>query len=92
MYGYEPDQRRQQGGCREALLLTGITFTVMLPAMAVIMGGMGMIVAAFYLVAVHPALALLPFTPLVAGVVWVVRRDRRIRREMEEQLRDDSQR
>ena len=92
MYGYEPDRRQQPGGCREALLLTGITFTVMLPAMAVVMGGTGMVIAAFYLLTVHPALALLPFAPLAAGVVWMVCRDRRIRREMEERPRDDSQR
>ncbi len=89
MYGYDPDQQQQAGGCREMLLVTAVVFGVMVPVLAALLGSLGMVVAAFYLLTVHPALALLPFAPLALGVVWMVRRENRIRREMEEQLRDE---
>ena len=88
MYGYDQDQQQGAGGCREILLVTAVVFGMMVPVLAALLGSLGMVVAAFYLLPVHPLLGLLPFTPLAAAVVWAVRRDRRIRREMERGQRD----
>jgi MFS-type transporter involved in bile tolerance (Atg22 family) len=88
MYGYDPDQQRDAGGCREILLVTAVVFGVMVPVLGALIGSLAMVIAAFFLLAIHPLLGLLPFTPLALGIVWAVRRDRRIRREMEGNARE----
>ena len=86
MYGYDPDQQREAGGCREIFAVTGVVFGMLIPVFIALAGCLGLIISVFYLVEFHPLLALLPFAPLVGGVVWMVNHDRRVRREMEEEL------
>ena len=89
MYGYEPEDHRQDepGGCREVFVMTRIAYEVMLPPIAAILGVMFLLMAALFLLTVHPALTLIPLIPVVGGVLWIVRRDRRLQREMEDELR-----
>ncbi len=88
MYGYDPEAHRQDepGGCREVFMMTRIVFEVLLPLIAAIGGVIFLIVAAFFLMAVHPALALIPLIPVGGAVLWIVRRDRRLQRELEEEI------
>ncbi len=67
--------------------MTRIAFEVLLPPIAAILGVVFLFVAALFLLSVHPALALIPLIPVAGGVLWVVRRDRRLQREMEDEVR-----
>ena len=89
MHGYDPDQRRgdEPGGCREALMMTRIAYSVLLPPIAVMMGVIAIAFAAIFLLTIHPLLALIPLLPVVAAIAWIVRRDRRVQREMEDEIR-----
>jgi hypothetical protein len=89
MYGYDPESRRQDepGGCREVFVMTRIAFEVLLPPIAAILGVVFLFVAALFLLSVHPALALIPLIPVAGGVAWVIRRDRRLQREIEDEVR-----
>ena len=85
-YGYDPDQHRrpsQRAGCRDVLVLTRVAFAVLLPPLLAIVIALMLLIAAFALLTVHPALSLLPLLPLVLAVVWLVRRDRRAQEEAE---------
>ena len=88
MHDYDPDryESSEVGGCREAFLLTRIAYGVLLPPLAVIVSVLTLIIGSFFLLAVHPALSLLPLMPLVAGGIWMARRDRRLQEELEEEI------
>lgn len=89
MHGYDPDPQRGDaaGGCREALVMTRIAYAVLLPPIAVMVGVIAIVFASFYLLTIHPLLALIPLLPVAAAIVWIARRDRRIQREMEDDIR-----
>jgi hypothetical protein len=74
------------GGCREALLLTRIAYEILLPPLFVIVATLSLIVGAFFLIAVNPLLSLLALSPLVGGAYWMVRRDKRIQEELEDDI------
>ena len=67
--------------------MTRVTFEVMLPPMAAIAASIFLILAAVFLLAVHPVLALIPLIPVAGGILLIVRRDRRLQREMEDEAR-----
>ena len=89
MHGYDPDAHRRDepGGCREVFAMTRIAYEVILPVIAAIAGVVFLLVAALFLLTVHPALALIPLIPVASGVAWIVRRDRRLQREIEDEAR-----
>ena len=88
MHGYDPNQNLAPdvGGCREAWLLTRIAYGVLLPPLFVMVSVLTLIIGSFFLLAVHPALSLIPLTPIAAGAVWMIRRDQRLQRELEEEI------
>jgi hypothetical protein len=57
---YEPQRPGEPGGCGEVWLLTRIALGVILPVIAVLIGVLILLFSAFYLLSVHPLLALLP--------------------------------
>ena len=73
MYEPPPEERP---GCRDTLVLTRAVFAVILPALGAMLFVLGSVTAAIMLLAVHPALALLPIAALVAGVVLFARWER----------------
>ncbi len=89
MYGYDIDRSSEPepGGCLETLVLTRVAMEVMLPPIGALLILMTLIMAAFFLLTVHPLLSLLVLLPVAAATAWVVRRDRRLQREMEEEIR-----
>ena len=89
MYGYDQEARRQDepGGCREVFVMTRAAYEVLLPLIAAIGGLIFLLLAALFLLSVHPVLVLIPLIPVAAGVLWIVRRDRRLQREMEDEAR-----
>ena len=82
---YEP--QRQPGGCCEALLLTRIAFTVLLPVLGAILGAILLVFLFFMLFTRHPALGLIPVGIVAALLAWVAIRDRRQRERDIEDLR-----
>jgi hypothetical protein len=88
MHGYDPNRRRasDEGGCRESLLVTRIAFEILLPPIGAIIAVLVLLVGSVLLLTSdYPALAILTVLPIVAGFVWIVRRDKRIQAEMEEE-------
>ena len=61
---YEPQRPGEPGGCGEVWLLTRIALGVILPVIAVLIGVLLLLFSAFYLLTVHPALALVPIGAL----------------------------
>lgn len=89
MQGYDPDRPRysEQGGCRESLLITRIAFEILLPPVGIIIGVLGLMVGTFLLLTSgQPAYAILTVAPIVGGFIWMVRRDRRVQAELEEEI------
>ncbi len=86
--GFDPNDNLGPGvgGCREAFLLTRIAYEVLLPPLFVIVGTMSLILGAFFLISVNPLLSILPLLPIAAGAYWMIRRDRRIQEELEEEI------
>jgi hypothetical protein len=86
--GFDPNDNLgpDVGGCREAFLLTRIAYGVLLPPLFVIVGTMSLIIGSFFLISVNPLLSLVALTPIAAGAVWMIRRDRRIQEELEEDI------
>ncbi len=93
MYGYDQESRQQDepGGCRELWIMTRIAYEVILPVIAAIGGVVFLVLATIFLLSVHPVLVLIPLVPVAGGVLWIVRRDRRLHREMEEEARGGPQ-
>lgn len=74
MYQLPADNDRP--GCLDTLVLTRAALAMLLPLMLAIGGLLGLVVLAFYLFAVHPALALLPVAALAVGVAAYARWER----------------
>lgn len=89
MQGYDPDRRQQNeaGGCREAFLITRIAFEILLPPIGLIAATIILLTFVVILATTNPLLALIPLAPIAGGIVWLVRRDRRVQREMEDEVR-----
>ncbi len=89
VYGYDSETHRRDepGGCREVFVMTRIAFEVILPPIAAIAAVLFLLVAALFLLAVHPVLALIPLIPVAGAVLWIIRRDRRLQRELEDEVR-----
>ena len=73
---YEPSHREEPAGCRETWVLTRAAFAVLLPLLLALIGVLGAVVAALFLLAVHPALALVPIGVLAVGVYLFARWER----------------
>ena len=73
---YQPPVDDDRAGCRDTLVLTRAVFATLLPLVLVMVALLGLVVLAFYLFAVHPALALLPVAALVIGVLAYARWER----------------
>jgi len=74
---YEPQRPGEPGGCGEVWLLTRIALGVILPIIGVLFGVLLLLFAAFYLLTVHPALALIPIgavAAVLAGIAFWERR------------------
>lgn len=67
-------------GCRDAWVLTLAMLLVVAPVVAAFIAILSAIVAAVYLFTIHPALSLLPFVVVVAGVLLYARWDQRAHR------------
>jgi len=90
MYGYEPRRRPpEQGSCREALLFSWIALSVVIPWLAWLLFGMGLVIAAILLLIVSPWLALIPLGVLALLLAAIVVRDRRLQREAEAAARGE---
>lgn len=90
MQGYDPDQHRraEPGGCRETILITRIAFEILLPPVGVIIGVLVLMVGTLLLLmSGQPLFAILTLSPIVGGFIWIVRRDRRVQAELEEEIR-----
>ncbi len=74
---YEPPRQEEPAGCRETWVLTRAAFAVLLPLLLAMIGVLSAVVAALALLAVHPALALLPIAALALGVYLFARWERR---------------
>ena len=73
---YEPSRKLEPGGCREVWTLTCAAFAVLLPLILAMLGILGAVAAVFFLLAVHPALALLPLAGLIVGIYVYARWER----------------
>ena len=71
---YEPPRHEEERpGCRDVWVLSRATFAVILWPLLAMFGVLGAVGLAFALLAVHPALALLPIAALVAGLLLFAR-------------------
>lgn len=73
---YEVPDVDQRPGCRDTIALTRATFAVIIPALLAMLAVLGAIVISIVLFAIHPALALIPFAVIVAGVALYARWER----------------
>lgn len=73
---YEPPAD-ERPGCRETLVLTRVTFAVLLPVLGAMLLVMSAAVAVIVLFIIQPALALIPLGLLVAAIFAFARWDRR---------------
>ena len=73
---YQPPADDDRAGCLDTLLLTRAALGMLLPLVLVMVALLVLVVLAFYLFAVHPALALLPVAALVVGVLAYARWER----------------
>lgn len=73
---YEPPTDDEPPGCREVWVLTRAAFGVLIPVLLAMLVVLGAVTGAIVLLAVHPALALLPVGALVAGILLFVRWER----------------
>ncbi len=85
MYGYQPP-KQQQPGCRDGLILTRVAFGLLLPLLLFGVGAMALVALTVVLFTVHWSLALMPLGVVVAGLVALARRDRRLQREREQEI------
>lgn len=86
MYGYEPPQQQQAGGCRDVLVLTRVAFGLLLPLLLFGVGAVALIGLTVALFAAHWSLALLPPGAVAAGLFALARRDRHLQREQEQEI------
>jgi hypothetical protein len=68
---YEP--QREPSGCMEIYVLTRAAFGILIWPMLALFAVLGMLMLAFVLFSVHPALALLPIAAIILGVVLFAR-------------------
>ena len=73
---YEPPQQEERAGCRDTWVVTRAVFAVLFPPLLALMAVLGVLVAALVLLAVHPALALLPIAALATAVYLFARWNR----------------
>lgn len=73
---YEPQRAEGPSGCLDTLVLTRAAFAVLLPPLLAILAVLGGVTAAVVLLAVHPALALLPIAGLGVGIYLFARWER----------------
>jgi hypothetical protein len=73
---YEP-QREEPAGCRDVWVLTRATLGILMWPVAALIGVLVAVGVAFALLAVHPALALVPIVLVVGGLVYLARRESR---------------
>jgi hypothetical protein len=69
---YEPPLEARPG-CRDVWVLTRATFGVLMWPLLALFGVLGGVGASFYLLTIHPALALVPIVALVGGVLLLAR-------------------
>jgi type IV secretory pathway VirB6-like protein len=89
MYGYEPPQRAQPGGCRDTLTLVRVAFEVLTPIVGAGLGALAYIALTFWLFTVHVALGVVPIALAGVAIALVARRDRRLQQERERESRWD---
>jgi positive regulator of sigma E activity len=86
-YGYRPpEQGPGEGSWGEAWEIMKVVFGLLLPLLGVLIGTLGLIMAALILFFREPVLALIPIAILGLGVWWLIRRDRRTHEEEERRL------
>lgn len=83
---YEPPRQIQPDGCREIIALTRITYLIVFPIIFALMGALLLLFLVFTLLAVKPALALIPIGAIVAGLVALGIYERRKTNEEIDQL------
>jgi len=86
MYGYEPEKQSEPGGCREIFMVTRMAWGIIVPVLAWIIGGTALASAAVLLLFVNPLYSILPGAIFIAGLAYLVVRDRRIQRELEDEI------
>ncbi len=75
-YGYQPPKQDRSGSWSEVFLITKVAFGLLLPLIGAIVGILLLLVAIIFLFSTHPALALIPVVPVVAGFAYLLRRER----------------
>jgi hypothetical protein len=67
------ESQREPSGCMEIYVLTRAAFGILIWPMLALFAVLGMLMLAFVLFSVHPALALLPIAAIILGVVLFAR-------------------
>ncbi|MDA0353132.1 MAG: hypothetical protein O3A10_13090 [Chloroflexi bacterium] len=75
-YGYEPPKQQQPGSWSEVFVITKVAFGLLLPFLGGMIALIATFVAIIILFSIHPALALIPLTPIAAVIAYVLRRER----------------
>lgn len=90
-YGYEPPKNDHQGTWGEAFLITKVVFQVLAGPLAVMLGTLGLLMLLLMALLTKPILALIPLGIIALGIVYLVRRDKRMHEEaMREMARPKS--
>jgi uncharacterized membrane protein len=80
-YGYEPPKNEHQGTWGEAFMITKIVFQVLAGPLAIMLGTLGLLILILMALLTKPILALIPLAIVVLGVMYLVRRDKRLHEE-----------
>ena len=86
MYGYQPPKRDPGGSWAEIFIIMKVVFQALAMPLAMIGGAMALVIGTLVALFTYPPLALLPLGALAAGVVYMVRRDRRAQADLEAEI------
>lgn len=76
-YTEREPQGREPGGCSQVIVLTWAAFTILFWPMVALGLLLGLLASALMLLAIHPALALIPVGVAVAGIWLFAKWERR---------------
>lgn len=86
MHGYEPPQQQREGSWAEIFAIVVVVFQTLAGPLAVIFGVVALAAGTLIALFTNPPLALIPLSGLVAGVAYLVRRDRRAQAALEREV------
>jgi hypothetical protein len=65
---YYPQEPKEPSGCMETLLITRIIFSLLAVPVAIIAGGVAIVIGALYLYTISPFLGLIPVAIIALGL------------------------